>query len=122
MRPVLLEHAPTKRIDFYLPLDVESGPLKPKIEPADAGKQRPHRHAACSCRFRRYRALFPATLPYRHAITSRASSPSAIAFTRCTIRLISCRCCKARARRIRSDRSAGVCIARCHARLQDLEQ
>jgi hypothetical protein len=36
---VLLEHLSAKGIDFYLPLDLETRALKPKIESADTSKQ-----------------------------------------------------------------------------------
>jgi hypothetical protein len=58
MRPVLLKHGPTKRVNLYLPLDLKSGSLKPKVKASDAGKQRTHRqtfHDVCTTPARLHR-------------------------------------------------------------------
>lgn len=39
MGPVLREHGPTKWINFALPANLKAGPLKPKIEAANAGEE-----------------------------------------------------------------------------------
>jgi hypothetical protein len=38
VRPVLLQHRPTKWIDLHLPLDLETRSLQPQVESADAGE------------------------------------------------------------------------------------